>query len=191
MGTKGLTAVYIDGDYRISQYNQFDGYPDGQGLHVLQFIRDGMNESVFKKALRNSNYIGEKQLYDLWETYGARDGYVSLADSEKMKKDHPEFHRDTGARILEILQNHLEGMMLEDSISFAADSLCEWVWVIDLDKRTFEAYKGFNKRELTLDDRFYFLREYEDHNDKCHGVVLVGKWSLDSLPTDDKFLSHF
>lgn len=28
MGTRHLTAVVIDGDYKVAQYGQWDGYPE-------------------------------------------------------------------------------------------------------------------------------------------------------------------
>lgn len=31
MGTRNLTAVYIDGEYKVAQYGQWDGYPEGPG----------------------------------------------------------------------------------------------------------------------------------------------------------------
>ena len=35
MGTRNLTIVYYDGDYRVAQYGQWDGYPEGAGIEVL------------------------------------------------------------------------------------------------------------------------------------------------------------
>ena len=57
MGTRNLVAVQIDGQYKIAQYGQWDGYPSGKGLEVLEFLRERMNEEAFVKALRNSSFI--------------------------------------------------------------------------------------------------------------------------------------
>ena len=57
MGTRNLTAVYIDGEYKVAQYGQWDGYPEGQGLTALHFLRDEMDAEKFKTAVRNSSYI--------------------------------------------------------------------------------------------------------------------------------------
>jgi len=192
MGTRNLTAVYIDGEYKVAQYGQWDGYPDGQGMTALTFLRDKMNLELFKDALRKSSYITQQEYNKLWEQLGVnpKDGWVTMEDADAMKKAHPQFSRDTGAEILELVQSHPEGMKLQDQISFAADGLfCEWAWVVDLDAGTFEGYKGFNQTPLTEEDRFYFLREHEDSD--YHGVRLVAKWSLDSLPTNDEFLAAF
>lgn len=111
--------------------------------------------------------------------------------SSRMMEDYPEFSRNTGAGILEMVQNHSEGMKLQDSINFAADGLfCEWAWVIDLDAGTFEGYCGFGQTPLAENDRFYFLRDLEEDNG-YHGVRLAAKWNLDALPTDEEFLAAF
>ena len=90
-----------------------------------------------------------------------------------------------------MVQNHSEGMKLQDSIDFAADGLfCEWAWVIDLDAGTFEGYCGFGQTPLAENDRFYFLRDLEEDNG-YHGVRLAAKWNLDALPADEEFLAAF
>lgn len=50
MGTRNLTAVYLDGQYKVAQYGQWDGYPEGQGITVLTFLRDKMDLELFKEA---------------------------------------------------------------------------------------------------------------------------------------------
>lgn len=151
-----------------------------------------MDLELFKEALRNSSYIPSEELTALWKQYGAdENGLVTMEDLDRMMEDHPEFSRNTGAGILEMVQNHSEGMKLQDSIDFAADGLfCEWAWVIDLDAGTFEGYRGFGQTPLAENNRFYFLRDLEEDNG-YHGVRLVAKWNLDALPTDEEFLAAF
>lgn len=116
MGTRNLTAVYLDGQYKVAQYGQWDGYPEGQGITVLTFLRDKMDLELFKEALRNSSYIPSEELTALRKQYGAdENGLVTMEDSDRMMEDHPEFSRNTGAGILEMVQNHSEGMKLQDS----------------------------------------------------------------------------
>lgn len=191
MGTRNLTAVRIDGEYKVAQYGQWDGYPEGQGMTALHFLRDKMELEQFKTALRKCSYIGEEEYNALWKSVGADgSGWVTMEQSNAMKKAHPQFSRDTGADILEIIQNHPDGMKLQDQLPFAADGLfCEWAWVVDFDAGTFEGFDGFNQTPLTEEDRFYFLREHEEGD--YHGVRLAAKWDLDALPTDEDFLAAF
>ena len=39
MGTRHMVGVVLDGDFKIAQYGQWDGYPEGQGKTVLDFLR--------------------------------------------------------------------------------------------------------------------------------------------------------
>ena len=191
MGTRHLIAVQLDGEYKIAQYGQWDGYPVGKGVDVLHFLRNRMDEEKFKVALRRSSFISDKALNKLWKACGMQDdGMILLTDMDTMKRHHPEFHRDTSAKILDLVQSRPNGMQLENSIGFAADGLfCEWAWVIDFDKRTFEGYRGFGSDQLTEQDRFYFLKDLEQNG--YSGVKLAAEWSLDRLPTDEDFLSAF
>lgn len=200
MGTRNLTVVFMDGEYRVAQYGQWDGYPEGQGLTCLRFLRDQMNEKDFRDALSHIKYIDDEKLQKIWIDYGM-DAYgsIPIKDANRFRQTFPEFSRDTGAKILSMIQdNKITSNCLEDCLTFAADSLfCEWAYVVDFDKRTFEVYKGFNKTPLEKSDRFYFLREYEsddEYSDKpyrYHGVKLAKKFSLDDLPEDDTFLDAF
>lgn len=185
-----MTAVYLDGKYKIAQYGQWDGCPEGQGMTALRFLRS-MDEEKFKSALRNSSFVPRDELANLWKQYGADDnGMVSIGDAARMEKDHPEYSRNTGSAILQIVQDHPEGMKLYDQLGFAANGLlCEWAWVVDLDKRAFEGYIGFGREPLTEKDRFYFLRHLE--KDGYSGVWLVAEWSIDALPSNEEFLAAF
>ena len=188
MGTRNLTAVYFENEYRIAQYGQWDGYPEGQGMTALKFARriatnsDLMNQ--FKSNLKQCRWADDAYLKEI-ELWHKAHPHETL--------DMPALSRDTGA---EILDNVLKlPRVLVNKIDFAADSLfCEYAYVIDLDKNTFEAYKGFNKQyELTEEDRFYFLRDKEDDGRETHyyGIRLVEQWDLDDLPSDEDFLKAF
>ena len=195
MGTRNLTAVYIDGTYKVAQYGQWDGYPEGQGMKCLNFARTIANPESREK-------FAAKVRACAWATKKYIDGINRRIDSgefEKWQDVYPELSRDTGGEILNLIMSKPVGLKLQNDIAFAADSLmCEWAWVIDLDAGTFEGFRGFNNnRELTPDDRFYFLRDKENRkrygqdNKPYHGVTLAVKWPLDALPTDEAFLAAF
>lgn len=192
MGTRNLTVVYMDGQYRVAQYGQWDGYPEGAGITCLQFLRDKMDEQLFRKRLSELRFMSNDEINDLMRRYHRdKDGFMTVEDSDRLRNERPALHRDTGVDILEMIQAGLvRDHVLYNSLEFAADSLwCEWAWVIDMDKRTFEGYAGYNHEPLTEADRFWFLRDHE-YGD-CHGVKLVYEVSLKQLPTDEEFLAAF
>lgn len=191
MGTRNLTVVFIDGEYKVAQYGQFDGYPEGQGAKCLTFLRDKMDENKFKEQVRKLYFASEEDLDTLWEKNGGDVALGTMPNDryEQYTQAYPQLNRCVAAGILEMIQDgKIE--FLHNSITFAADGLfCEWAYVIDFDKRMFEVYSCFDKRPLTENDRFYFLKDYESHTYPAYpGVKLVAAWSLDDLPAHEEFL---
>lgn len=182
MGTRNLTVVKLDGEYKIAQYGQWDGYPEGQGIKCLNFFRnlysDKRFREEFEQKLRLCRFASDEEL--------ERDFYTK----KNWWNIYPELTRDVGADVLNIVSNCENGLVLYNSIDFAADSLfCEYAWVIDLDENKFEGYTGFNEKPLSEDDRFYFLHEKEERG--YHGVKLCAKWDIESLPSDIQFYEAF
>jgi len=40
MGTRHLIVVKKDNEIKVAQYGQWDGYPSGQGVSILKFLRN-------------------------------------------------------------------------------------------------------------------------------------------------------
>lgn len=192
MGTRNLTAVFLDGEYKIAQYGQWDGYPESAGLTALNFaksIADHGKREAFAENVRKCRWITQEEV-------DSRNAKIKSGEVRNWMKEWPELSRDTGAEILGMVMESTDGLVLWNKINFAADSLfCEWAWVIDLDAGTFEGYEGFNESNpLTEEDRFFFLNDEarKDHRDnQYYPVKLVAKWALDELPTGDDFLAAF
>lgn len=189
MGTRNLTIVFIDGEYRVAQYGQWDGYPEGAGVNILRFLRDEMDEFLFRTMLSRFNFVNGNHDITNRIDKAFENGIGSYC--------FPEFSRDTGCDILPMIQNGTATTRyLGNRIDFAADSMfCEWAYVIDFDRRTFEVYMGFNRTPLNESDRFFFLRKYEDPDEysggRYHGVKLAKEFSLDDLPDDNTFIEAF
>jgi len=144
MGTRNLICVVKDDKYRVAQYGQWDGYPEGQGITALNLLHS-MDLEKFKDQVSKTEFISKKEI----------DKIIQQAEGN-WSKAYPQFSRDTGTEILSIVYNAEKPIQLYNSIDFAADSLfCEWAYVIDLDKNTFEVYEGFNQFPLSEEDRFY------------------------------------
>jgi hypothetical protein len=165
MGTRNLTIVKVQGKVKIAQYGQWDGYPSGQGRTIAEFIQNKMDLEVFKRKVRDLKWTTKKQVADAWVKCGAdpKSDTVSFDVSDKFHEAFPQWGRDTGAGILELVQDGtiesskltkgLDSIQIKKSgykvthvqndLSFLKDGLfCEYAYEIDLDKQTVTVYTG-------------------------------------------------
>lgn len=189
MGTRNLTIVVSDGQYKVVQYGQWDGYPTGQGQIATNFIinnlisEDGFNS--FKEKVDACKFITkaniERKLAD-WNS-----GLMTLEQEKAFDEVLPELSRNTGAKILEIINNR--SLELQNSINFANDSIfCEWAWLINLDNKTLEVYEGFNKSPLEQNERFY---KSQSNSDGYYPIRCLKIYKFDELtPTSMKELEE-
>jgi len=141
MGTRNLTMVISKGETKIAQYGQWDGYPSGQGATGLKFLNN-YNLNKFKQAVDELSFYTEEEL-------------TEINKEENPLKKYPYLSRDTGAEILQAVYDG-KAKKLINRETFAADSLfCEYAYVVDLDKNTFEIYEGFNQEQLAETERFF------------------------------------
>jgi hypothetical protein len=207
MGTRNLTMVISEGKTKVAQYGQWDGYPEGQGKTILSFLHK-VNLNEFRKRLKSVSFFTKKDLKEIEK----KDEKTNGKESAKLYKEKPWISRDLGGEILNaIMYGKYKGTddnfekknfkvvvdKLIDQTSFAADSLfCEWLWLIDLDKNTFEAYTGFNTSPLEDDARFKYLekglKQEKNHSgNEYFPVKHVVTFKLDKLPNETEFLEAF
>lgn len=164
MGTRNLTIVHSNGEYKVAQYGQWDGYPEGLGVQLLKYLK-GININELRNAVNDCTYLSKEDFDEINKNIDE-----ARKDNPRFswQKFYPELSRDTGGDILELIM-FKNKTKLQNSLNFAADSLfCEWAYVIDLDKNTYEVYEGFNKEPLDESERFYFLtpiaeKEYREN----------------------------
>lgn len=164
MGTRHLIAVMVGGKYKVAQYGQWDGYPTGQGMTVLAFLRDPANVVALRAKAPLTRWLTE-------------------ADGEVLIADQPHMSRDTGAEILAAVASSPPGLLLIDKSAFAGDSLfCEWAYVVDLDANRLEIFRGFNKQPLSESERFASAPRGD--TGVYYPVRFVASWPLDAVPDD-------
>jgi len=192
MGTRNLTMVIADGETKVAQYGQWDGYPEGQGLTALRFLQSNDLES-FKKKLSNVRFLNqqdEKEKGEFLKSIGAPDGWLNEQQNRAFNLKYPYLSRDHGADVLKMIMDADNEVLLEDMSEFVTDSLfCEWACVIDFGKSTFEVYEGFNKEPLAEGERFKEMPVEE--GSEYYPVKLRKSYQLDGLPTEGDFLNDF
>lgn len=184
MGTRNLIMVVLNGEYKIAQYGQFDGYPSGQGVEVLKFLKE-VDLTKFKNIVKNVKFLSSSDI-DKINASIDEDGKIN---GKSWQIIYPELSRDTAAYILSLVYGKDGNVLLKNSLDFAADSLfCEWAYLIDLDKDIFEIYIGFNKAPLTKADRFEFLSAKSEGG--YYPIKLLKTYPFKNLPTRESFIEE-
>lgn len=194
MGTRGLTEVYWQGQRRVSQYGQWDHYPSGQGITVLEFCREwldgGEKEGRFLSNLaivRFKNEDDQARADEFAKSIGIVNGLMNGEQWERWNATYPYWTRNHGAKILSLIAEPLPGhdLVLRDSHDFAGDSVfCEYAYVLDLDARHIEVYGGFNKSPAK--GRYADLPGRHDYQP----VTLLAMFALSDLPSKEAFLAR-
>jgi hypothetical protein len=179
MGTRNLTCIYADGEYRVAQYGQWDGYPSAAGVDILEFLRDADLDVLKQKALACTE-IDDEEHKSMWIECGASpdSDWVSVDISHRFKEKHPHLHRDMGYGIVRYVYENAP-LQVDKALDFASDGLfCEYAYVVDLDQNTFEVYIGGE----------YLKPGQHLFDQKGCDVGLMERFSLLHLPSNDEFL---
>jgi hypothetical protein len=202
MGTRHLIMVMHEGEYKVAQYGQFDGYPSCRGVAVLDVLRGTTPDQLRERMA----YVEPLTLLGMYKLQQQQDKYIERKTKEYQKAaepnprdkaatewfaKHPELSRGYCEEILtKILDNKANlHLPIKLDIEFAADSLfCEWAYVIDLDKNKLEVYEGYNKKQLGKTARFAFLNHLRDEAAGYHPIAKVTEFDLNKLPSNEDFI---
>lgn len=190
MGTRHLICVVANNEYKVAQYGQWDGYPSGQGEDILTFLTSELDKELLLSKLDQTFEATDDQINQWYKEAGndRNDGFVDYGIAKKFSSMFPSLSRDTGSRILSIIQNSEQPVPIRLDKGFAADSLfCEWAYVVDFDKNTFEVFEGYNQEPLSENERFYGLKTEE--GSKYHPVKHKHTFQLNNLPSVEEFIS--
>lgn len=139
MGTRHLQVVIDkDGNDKIRQYGQWDGYPSGQGKDILTFLKKNKDKmEQYHNNLVKIPLITEEQ--------------IDTVDKIKnWDKAFPYLSRDCGSNIHQLILDG-EVKFVQHIEQKEAEKWCEGFYTIDFQKNLFIAeYYGI-KKEYPLD----------------------------------------
>jgi hypothetical protein len=189
MGTRHLICVVVDGEIKVAQYGQWDGYPSGQGNDIREFVKElgnGLDAAAFRQKVKRLTEITEEEMKALWEECGASPEaeWVDASVADLFGERYPHLSRDAGAKILRMIadRDDVDSVML--STEFAANGLfCEWAYVLDLDEDVLEVYEGFQKGNC--EGRFADMKPPKDNG--YQPVSLVAKFPFGDMPDSGEF----
>lgn len=152
MGTRNITAIIKDGELKLSQYGQWDGYFSYTGTLFIDWVKENLTD---KKSKRRSQYLKDvfKEKVDLLKpvTKEYKEKLFEVVEpfSNYSKEENleyvipfdiclPQFHRNTGVKILDII-NNLKSYDFKSNTGFPVEietdyGWVEYIYVIDLDK---------------------------------------------------------
>lgn len=177
MGTRNLTFVKLNDGYPVRQYFQYDGYPEGLGIEILDFLKNEFDERKFKKELSKLRLMDSRETREFLNKQ-IKERECSISYWDGVDANFPELHSD-GATVLELIQKG-KAKYLEDGSNIWGE---EWTYIIDLDSRKLVVFDN----ELHFND--YDELSYEDVYGRR--ATTVTEFDLDNLPKNSEFLEKF
>jgi len=148
MGTRNLTIVKFNGETKVAQYGQWDGYPTGQGAAIVDFLKKKTNIKKLKKNLSKVRFSDQDGVdKEMFESYNKNAPTWSNEPDNRTPEQIRWFNtymtRDLGADILNSIANSKDKeIILRNEEDYKKDSGCEFYYEIDLDDETVSVNGG-------------------------------------------------
>lgn len=164
MGTRGITQVIdSNGKTVVAQYGQWDHYPSGQGLNILEFLSGYKNVDRLRSSLFKTYFATDDEIQAAVNSVINNDGWMSMEEADKFASMYPSLTRDTCSDILKVIVYSTGRVPLRNDIEFINDELfCEGVFTVNFQTNEFISNCGVEVR-----------------------------FPLDNLPTADVYLEAF
>lgn len=187
MGTRNLTLVKDrSGNTKVAQYGQWDGYPEGQGSTILNFIKNKENRDKLEEVIGKVKFITPdvpQKVKGYIEAYDKRCPTWSNEPDNRTEADRYWFDnlisRDVCGKILEsliainveLLPNEFDKVIyLQDRSGFADDSLfCEFAYCVNYQTEKLEVY--INGKEKVTEFDFGSLPEEDDFCKQVNKII--------------------
>lgn len=166
MGTRGLTKVIDkDGITKVAQYGQWDHYPEGQGIKILNILTsDRYAVEELELALDKCYFTTDEEREAIYKEYNDR--YPETTHMKKFSAMLPSFSRDTCGDILNVIRWSAGPVPLLDESDFEHDDLfCEGVYIVD-----YQSNKFISKFGVTVE---FALDNLPEDNDYLQAFVLA------------------
>jgi hypothetical protein len=123
MGTRHRQAVITkEGEMKIQQYGQWDGYPDGQGTSILNYLRKG-NLEKYQENLNKIPVINEEQI-------------AEVNKDPNWTTNYPYLSRDCGSNIHQMIEDGKVKFVIHTDLE-ECQQWCEGFYTIDFQKGLF------------------------------------------------------
>jgi hypothetical protein len=175
MGTKHKQIVITkEGERKVSQYGQWDGYPDGQGIEILKFLKEADLDKYQEEVAK---------LREITDEEGDM-----VNKTENWQNEYPYLSRDCGSDIHQLI---LDGEVKFLSLMGEDDnSWIEGFYTIDFQKGIFISEYHDEKAIFKLDElptKNQYLRAMgDDEIELDENEEEIKKTALAKLTNEEK-----
>ena len=174
MSTRGAWGFIRNGIEKIT-YNHSDSYPSWLGAVILKFVA----ETPIKRMIEVANEIilVSNERRPTPEQIEECRKWLDEGVSERKPEDWYCLLRGSQGEPKAYLEDGLKYMI--DSHTFLENSLfCEWAYIINLDTKMLEVYKGYNK---SPDAPGRYARKRVKDDSECWGVALIDEIPIELI----------
>ncbi len=129
MWTRHLTTIIKNWEVKLAQYGQWDWYPSGQWLVLLNILK-----TIDIKRLSD---ITDELKEVTQEDYDAINKKIDEDKSFDWHKDFPEYSQDTGTEIIDLIYNKWVRKVEIDREMLKPNIWIEWTFEINFDKNQY------------------------------------------------------
>jgi hypothetical protein len=154
MGTRGITQVIdTNGQTVVAQYGQWDHYPEGQGINVLNFLTSKYNiVDMLKNALFKCYWADEEERKSIYKNYVNEQGWMDMEQANLFGAAYPSLTRDTCSDILKVIVYSTGRVPLVNESEFMNDELfCEGIYTVNFQTNEFISQFGGRTVSFALD----------------------------------------
>jgi hypothetical protein len=139
MGTRNLFTIVHDGKLKLAKYNQWDGYLNGQGKVLSEFIVEDLDFEALIQGLNRIVFISEESP----ELDSIYNNMNTCNDFDK-KMNYPLLTRDTTIKDqLRAISIGVLNLLTVDASGFKNDGLfCEYAYELNLDSGMISVFES-------------------------------------------------
>lgn len=192
MGTRGLTVIVKDKTIKLSNYQQWDSYFSYTGVKFLEFCRENLSSKYKIEDFCKKVDLLEPITQEIQNLINETTANFDISTNFKIPSLQlfPQFHRDTGVKILDIIDS-LKTYDFHDSQKFPVyidtDLVCiEYINIIDLDNNKIYMLRIQNDKFKSLETTDLIEERFIKHGFECYLSYKLGK-----IPSKNTVFKHY
>ena len=194
MNSQGLIGFRIRKQDKLA-YNRSGSRPDMLGLKILNELRAVNDWGAVKRRIAELTPVAETHRLDYFDGYAVAE--VRRHFPEIVRTHPPVDYHDLYQPLQGTLEPYLDGRLsfMPDASDFIRDSRhCAWAYIVNLDTKEFEVWKGNQLEPDSEDNRLIEEpNRYGTEPDRMgyFPCTMVKNYDLNELPNPGLFLTYY